>query len=103
MTLTEKRIAANRANAAKSSGPKTPEGKARSSRNATTHGLLASIVTLRNENPEAFNAFLQVYINRIRPTDEIEFSILYQMAAATWRIRRSIEMETHLMDVGMEN
>jgi hypothetical protein len=36
---TEKQIAANRANAKKSTGPKTAAGRAKSSRNAYRHGL----------------------------------------------------------------
>jgi hypothetical protein len=36
---TEKQIAANRANAKRSTGPKTASGKVRSSRNAFRHGL----------------------------------------------------------------
>jgi hypothetical protein len=36
---TEKQIAANRANAKRSTGPKTAAGRARSSRNAYRHGL----------------------------------------------------------------
>ena len=36
---TDRQIAANRLNAARSTGPKTDEGKARSRANATTHGL----------------------------------------------------------------
>jgi hypothetical protein len=40
---TEKQIAANRANARKSTGPKTLAGKLKSSRNAYRHGLSCSL------------------------------------------------------------
>jgi hypothetical protein len=56
MIVSEKRIAANRANGALSRGPKTPEGKTRSARNATTHGLLAGIVAVRNETKNSSTA-----------------------------------------------
>lgn len=38
------RLAANRANARKSTGPKTPKGKAASSRNALRHGLSITVI-----------------------------------------------------------
>ena len=41
----EKQIAANRANAKKSTGPKTPTGKLKSSRNAYRHGLSGPLLS----------------------------------------------------------
>ena len=52
---TKARIAANRRNAKKSTGPKTPEGKAKSCMNALRHGLRAQKAVLPNENQEDFN------------------------------------------------
>src|SRR5690349_6947398 len=103
MNVSEKRIAANRANAQKSTGPKTPQGKSNSSHNATTHGMLASIAVLRNENPESFDGFVQLHVDRFHPADEIESAILYQMAAATWRTRRMMAVETQMMNTAMDN
>jgi hypothetical protein len=41
-TVSPEQLAANRANAARSTGPRTPEGKLRSSQNARKHGFTAS-------------------------------------------------------------
>jgi hypothetical protein len=46
------RLAANRLNATKSTGPKTVEGKERSSRNAMKHGFSASLITVHGDDPE---------------------------------------------------
>ncbi len=44
MPASEAQIVANRINAAKSTGPRSAEGKERSRRNALKHGLAASVV-----------------------------------------------------------
>ncbi|MHC4445109.1 MAG: hypothetical protein ACYTA5_21125 [Planctomycetota bacterium] len=49
--ISEKQLQANRQNAKKSTGPKTPEGKARSSQNALKHGLLARQILINDDDP----------------------------------------------------
>ena len=52
---TPAQIDANRRNALKSTGPKTPEGKAAVSMNSLRHGLRARTVVLPGEDREEFN------------------------------------------------
>jgi hypothetical protein len=46
----DKQMRANRQNARKSTGPKTPEGKAVARLNALKHGLLSQQILLPNED-----------------------------------------------------
>jgi hypothetical protein len=101
MTVSEKRSAAARANGALSHGPKTPEGKARSSQNATKHGLLSQIVVLGNENLEGFEDITAAYCRRFQPADDVELGMVEEMVAAYWRLRRALAIEMGMMEAGM--
>lgn len=94
----QKQIEASRANGAKSKGPKTPEGKARSSRNSFRHGLLSRCVLLEDESPEHFEALFNQYLLRFDPVDDFEICLIEEMAAAFWRGRRVMAVETRLLD-----
>ncbi len=65
----KRRQEASRRNGALSQGPVTPEGKARSSRNATVHGCLAKMITFDDGEAEVFNAILAEYTARFEPRD----------------------------------
>ena len=52
--ISRRKLRANRRNAEKSTGPRTPEGKARASRNATTHGVFCRDVVVPGEDRAGF-------------------------------------------------
>jgi hypothetical protein len=89
-----KRIRSSRSNGARSTGPKTPEGKRRSSRNALRHGLLARCIVLSDESPEAFQTLVAEHLARFAPAGGVELGMVEEMAAALWRLRRAWTIET---------
>jgi hypothetical protein len=94
MEISEKRLAANRANARKSHGPSTEAGKRISSRNATRHGLLANAVVLEGESQERFNALLNSLNAEFQPTTPTERIFVGKMAAAQWCLMRLWAIES---------
>ncbi len=90
---TEKQRAASRANGARSRGPKTPEGKARSSRNSLRHGLLARAVLLEGEHRARFDELVELLNSSLRPKTELDHLFIGKMAAAHWRQLRIWALE----------
>src|SRR6185437_12572109 len=79
---------ASAANCAHSTGPRTAERKARSSRNATRYAILAHSLTLEGEVQEELIELLDIYKERYRPMDELEDRAIETMVNAEWRRRR---------------
>ncbi|MCU0916183.1 MAG: hypothetical protein MUC88_16715, partial [Planctomycetes bacterium] len=65
-------IAANRANAQKSTGPRTPEGKAKISWNAVKHGLLAREGIIRGEDAEEYIDHEGYLLRQLMPDSPLE-------------------------------
>lgn len=84
----EKKAEANRRNALKSTGPKTPEGKAAVSLNALKHGLLSQEILLRGEDQEALRELDECLRNELQPVGELENLLVDRIIAANWRLRR---------------
>ena len=93
---TDAQINANRENAKKSTGPRTPEGKAASSRNSLRHGLCAETLLLPPEDPDHFLALLQDLQQRFLPEGEAEDLLVERIAAAQWRLHRSLPLEAQI-------
>ena len=101
--VSQARLAANRANAQKSTGPRTAEGKATASRNATTHGLTSkSLLTptiLEGESQEDFDDLLNDYTQRFRPVDGLEARMVHNMVGIEWQLRRMRLIEESLIEM----
>ena len=97
-----RRQEASRRNGALSHGPVTPEGKARSSRNAVTHGCLAQILTFTPEEREHFDRMHQCYIARFEPRDQVELDLVEEITWAKWQMRQAWIYETTAIQLRME-
>ena len=90
---TQKQLAANRRNAQKSTGPKTPEGKHTSGQNARKHSLPADELVASSEDPAEFESLRCRLISDLRPEGALEELLVDQIAALHWRLRRTFRAE----------
>src|SRR5258707_4273063 len=96
MPTSPARLEANAANAQHSTGPRTPEGRARSSQNARTHGLTARDVVLAPDEREEFDQLLSDYQAAVKPQDAIQQSLFEELVASAWNLRRVRSKEVEL-------
>src|SRR5688572_4251555 len=92
------RVAASRANGAKSKGPRTAEGKARSAQNALKHGLCAKKHVLLPEDSRAeFKALESALLEDLRPEGALQTLLAHRLVAAAWRLARADRLEFGLL------
>jgi hypothetical protein len=100
---TDKQNQASKINGAKSNGPTTEEGKAKSARNSHRHNLTgANLVLLSNEDPVDFRAHAKSYLDRFAPIDLVEHNLVKQLIAASWRLARISSWECSLFEIQMD-
>ena len=84
---------ANQENAQLSTGPRTAEGKQRSSQNALKHGLCALDPLIPGEDPEAFQQhFCEIELD-LQPASAMESNLVEQIADISWRLKRLSRIE----------
>ena len=96
------RAEAARRNGAKSKGPVTPEGKARSARNSVRHGLTARSIPLANESEPGCAAMLDAYTAQFQPPNVVEEDLVEELVAAKWRQRRAMALQNAAIDLQMQ-
>ena len=88
----DKQISANRANAQKSTGPKTDAGRATVRLNALRHGLAAESVVIETEDKAQFEESRAAFEAEHQPCGPTENLLLDQIVVAAWRLRRTRAM-----------
>jgi hypothetical protein len=99
--LTEKQLAANRANAQHSTGPKTEEGKQRSRLNASRHNLTGQVTAMTPEDRVAHDAFSAGLIKSMLPEGELELQLAQRIATDSWRLNRASAIEDNIFALGL--
>ena len=89
---------ANRRNAKHSTGPITPEGKAVSSQNSTTHGLSSAFLVLPHEDKTVFDQLLATYSSEFNPQTEHERFLVSELAQSRCRLDRVRRFEAAALE-----
>jgi hypothetical protein len=98
VTTFSARALASRRNGARSRGPKTAAGKARSSRNALKHGLCAQkLLVLAREDVTAFCALQTALFEELAPAGALQTVLAQRVVSAAWRLFRADRMEAEVL------
>jgi hypothetical protein len=87
--ITSSQIAANQANAQRSTGPKTPEGKAVSCLNRFKHGCTGAFNVLPWESQDEFDMLVGSLRDEHKPCGVTEMILVDKMAQALWLSKRA--------------
>ena len=81
-------------------GPRTEQGKAVASRNATTHGLFARDIVLPSlgEDPDGYRQVQNELVTQLQPGNLLERHYVEKIAAASWRLRRLHRWQAQLFE-----
>jgi hypothetical protein len=102
MPISEKQLAANRANAKLSTGPRTEEGKARASMNGFTSILTGLTAVMTNEDRIAQRKFVDAFIADCDVLGAVERQLANTLALDNWRLNRIKSIEENIFAVGYE-
>jgi len=94
--LSDAQHAANKANAAFSTGPRTESGKSRSSRNALSFGLFTLNDFVRENETEDYTRICTSLWTELTPDGPVEEFLTTELISSTWRLRRCRMVEQEL-------
>jgi hypothetical protein len=101
-SISPAQLAANRANAQLSTGPRTEAGLANSSKNALKTALTGQTVLLPGDDLEEYTAVMAEYERDLKPVGQLEREVVQTIVDCYWRLRRIQELEYALYAHGKE-
>jgi hypothetical protein len=96
----EKQLTANQANAQKSTGPTSSEGKAKVSHNALKTGLTGRTVLLPSDDVAIYQAHVERILQQFTPEGDDEKRLVQSLADILWRLDRIPSLEAGIYAVG---
>jgi hypothetical protein len=95
-------LAANRPNSQLSTGPATPEGKAKASLNAVKTGLTGRTVLLPSDDAAAYEKHILDWFEELRPVGPRECALAQSLADNAWHVRRLPALEMAIFALGRQ-
>ena len=99
MATSALQIETNRANARHSTGPRTVEGKERSSLNAVRHGLTGQMIVMPHEDLQVYLAHCDSFLAEWKPAGITETHIVQSIADTQWRLHRAHAHQLNIDDI----
>ena len=99
-TISEAKLAANRANAQKSTGPRSDEAKAVTRHNAVRHGLTGQAVLLPTDDAVRYQALCDAYQKELKPVGAFETILVQAIVDHDWRLARIPVLEASFYALG---
>ena len=93
MSISKRKLAANRANAQNSTGPRSAAGLEKVSQNRTVHGLCGRFKVLPSEDQAEYDDLLRRFLHAEQPADDVERELVAKMARHTWLSERSMRFQ----------
>src|SRR6476620_2436513 len=94
----DKQLHANRANATRSTGPRSKAGRARSRLNSRKHGLTAKMLIIVGEHTDDFDQLRAGLMNEHDPQSVLETELVERLTGILWRLRRVPSFEAAILD-----
>ncbi len=99
---TQAQILANRLNAQKSTGPRSPQGKAGVAQNALKHGLSAARDVIFTESQQEFDLHRAALLPDLDPQTPTESFLADRIISLSWRLKRADQIQNQTFDAMYE-